>query len=67
MTSKFLIFEIINPKHKNVIVGFIYRHPCIKLKGFNNDFMTYLCKKLLKEKNKYVIPMGDFNTDLAKI
>ena len=36
----------------------------MKLKEFNNDFMTYLSKKLLKEKNKHIILMGDFNVDL---
>ena len=58
--------EIINPKHKNVIGGCIYYHPCMKLKKFNNDFMTYLSNNLLKEKNKHIILMGDFNTDMLK-
>ena len=58
--------EIIKPKLKNVIVGCIYRHPYMKLQEFNNDFMTYLSKKLLKEKNKQIILMGDFNADLLK-
>ena len=61
-----IFIEIINPKHKNVIVGCISRHPCMKLKEFNNDFMTYLSEKLLKEKNKHIILMGDFNADLLK-
>ena len=61
-----IFIEIINPKHKNVIVGCIYHHPCMKLKKFNNDFMTYLSEKLLKEKNKHIILMGDFNADLLK-
>ena len=36
----------------------------MKLKQFSNDFMTYLSKKLLKEKNKHIILIGDFNVDL---
>ena len=28
--------------------------------------MTYLSEKLLKEKSKHIIPMGDFNADLLK-
>ena len=31
----------------------------MKLKKFNNDFMTYLSEKLLKEKNRHIILMGD--------
>ena len=61
-----IFIEKINSKNKNVIVGCIYLHPCMKLKEFNNDFMTYLSKKLLKEKNKHIILMGDFNADLLK-
>ena len=38
----------------------------MKLKEFNKDFMTYLSEKLLKEKNKHIILMGDFNADLLK-
>ena len=38
----------------------------MKLKEFNKDFMTYLNEKLLKEKNKHIILMGDFNADLLK-
>ena len=61
-----IFIEIINSKHKNVIAGCIYCHPCIKLKEFNDDFMTYLSEKLLKEKSKHIIPIGDFNADLLK-
>ena len=61
-----IFFEIINPKHKSVIVGCIYHHPCMKLIEFNNDFMTYFSKKLLKKKNKHNILMGDFNGNLLK-
>ena len=38
----------------------------MKLKEFTNDFMTYLSEKLLKENNKHVILMDDFNADLLK-
>ena len=36
------------------------------LKKFNNDFMIYLSEELLKEENKHIILMGDFNADLLK-
>ena len=44
--------ETINPSTKNLIVGCIYRHPCMELSEFNQGFFTYLCKKLLCEKKK---------------
>ena len=61
-----IFIEIINPNTKNLIVGCIYRHLCMELNEFNNDFFTYLCEKLLREKNKDVGLMSDFNVDLLK-
>ena len=61
-----IFIEIINPNTKNLIVGCIYRHLCMELNEFNNDFFTYLCEKLLREKNKDVSLMSDFNVDLLK-
>ena len=37
---------------KSLIVVYIYRHPCIELSEFNNDFFTYLFEKLLHKKTK---------------
>ena len=61
-----IFIEIINPSTKNLIVGCIYCHPCMELSEFHNDFFTYLCNKLLHEKNKDIVLMGDFNVDLLK-
>ena len=61
-----IFIETINPNTKNLIVGCIYRHVCMELSKFNNDFFTYLCEKLLHEKNKDIVLMGDFNVDLLK-
>ena len=61
-----IFIEIINPSTKNLIVGCIYRHPCMELNKFNDDFFIYLCKKLLHEKNKDIVLMRDFNVDLLK-
>ena len=36
------------------------------LSKFNNDYLNSLCEKLLCEKNKPIILMGDFNVDLLK-
>ena len=36
------------------------------LSEFNNDYLNSLSEKLLCEKNKHIILMGDFNVDLLK-
>ena len=61
-----VFIEIINLNAKNLIVGCIYRHPCMELSEFNNDFFTYLCEKLLRERNKDIVLMGNFNVDFLK-
>ena len=38
----------------------------MEVSKLNNDLFTYLCKKLLHEKNKDIVLMGDFNVDLLK-
>ena len=61
-----IFIEIVNPNTKNLIVGCMYHQPCTELSEFNNDFFTYLCEKLLREKNKDVVLIDDFNVDLLK-
>ena len=36
--------EIVNKKKKNILVGYIYRHPCID--NFNDDYLQPLLAKL---------------------
>ena len=62
-----IFIEIINPTTKHLIVGCIYRHPCMEVSRFNDNFFTYLCEKLLRVKNKGKALMGDSNVDLLKI
>ena len=62
-----IFIEIINPTTKHLIVGCIYRHPCMEVSRFNDNFFTYLCEKLLRVKNKGKVLMGDSNVDLLKI
>ena len=54
-----IFIGIINPSTKNLIVGCIYRNPCMELSKYNNDFFTYICEKLLREKSKDIVLMGD--------
>ena len=58
--------EIICDGSSNIIVSCIYRHPCMPLTEFNEDFLQPLFVKLSSEHNKKIYLMGDFNVDLLK-
>ena len=60
-----VFIEITNPGKKNTIIGCIYRHPCMDIKEFNEDYLDHLMEKLAKEK-KDIYLTGDFNIDLMK-
>ena len=61
-----IFIEIINQKKKTIILGCVYRHPCMEVNEFKNDHFSYLSENLLGEKRKNVILMEDFNVDLLK-
>ena len=58
--------EILQKTSKNVIIGCIYRHPCMYPKEFNDLFLNSLTARLTKENNREVILLADFNIDLIK-
>ena len=57
-----LFIEIVNDKHKNIIVGTIYRPPNNVFDPFLQSFDEELHKILHENKNVYL--MGDYNIDL---
>ena len=61
-----IFIEIQNSrKRKNVIVGCIYRHPCMDATEFNDLYLQVLLDKLaLESKDVYI--MGDFNINLLQ-
>ena len=59
-----IFVEILFPRKSNLIVGCIYRHPCMSINEFNN-IISPILQKISKE-NKTVILLGDFNIDLIK-
>ena len=61
-----IFIGIITKNSKNIIVGCIYRHPCMYPQEFNSLFLKSLTNKLSKESNKEIILLGDFNIDLIK-
>ena len=58
-----VFIEANNKKGKNLIVGCIYRYPCMSVDEFNNDYFNKMLEKINKEK-KDIILMGDFNINL---
>ena len=63
MESVFI--EIIQKDPKKMVVGGIYRHPCMQHSEFNDEYLKPLSEKLISE-NKEAIFLRDFNTDLLK-
>ena len=55
--------EIVSPNKPNLLVGLIYRHPCMSLKSFNSDFLKPFLHKVGLE-NKELILLVDFNVNL---
>ena len=48
-----------------MLVGYIYRHPCMQHSEFNDEYLKPLSEKFISE-NKEVILLGDFNIELLK-
>ena len=40
-----IFIEIINKQKKNIILGFLYRHPCMEVNEFNDDLFNYLSER----------------------
>ena len=59
-----VFIEVLFPKKSNLIVGCIYRHPCMSIDVFN-DIMSPVLHQISAE-NKTIILLGDLNTDLIK-
>ena len=58
-----IFIEIPNKKGKNLVVGCIYRHPCMSITEFNENYLETTLEKLSLE-NKNIILLGDFNINL---
>ena len=55
--------EINNPRKKNTLIGCIYKHPCMSVDEFNENYLTPLLKKITFE-NKNIFLTGDYNINL---
>ena len=59
-----IFLEVILPEKSNLIVGCIYKHPCMDICTFNDHYLNPLLDNLSKEANKTIVLLGDFNIDL---
>ena len=59
-----IFVEVVLPKKSNLIVGCIYKHPCMDICTFNDHYLNPLLDNLSKEANKAIVLLGDFNIDL---
>ena len=56
--------EVVLPKKSNLVVGCIYKHPCMDICTFNDHYLNLFLENLSKEVNKTIVLLGDFNIDL---
>ena len=58
------IFVVILPEKSNLIVGCIYKRPCVDICTFNDHYLNPLLDNLSQEASKTIALLGDFNIDL---
>ena len=59
-----MFIEVAFPKKSYLIVGCIYKHPCMDICTFNHHHPNPLLDNISKEINKKIVLLGDFNIDL---
>ena len=59
-----IFVEVVLLKKSNLIVGYIYKHPCMHICTFSDHYLSPLLDNLSKEANKTIVLLGDFNNDL---
>ena len=50
-----------------MIVGCVYKHPCMDICTLNDHYFNPLLDNLSKEANKTIVLLGDFNIDLLNL
>ena len=58
-----IFVEAILPKKSNLIVGCIYKNPCMDICTFKDHYLNPLLDNLSKEANKTIVLLSDFNID----
>ena len=60
------VFIELNQKNEqNIVIGCVYRHPCMSINEFLDEYLSPFLE-LSSNENKKLILLGDFNIDLLK-
>ena len=59
-----IFVEVILPTKSNLLVGCIYKHLCMDICTFNDDYLNPLLDNLSNKANKTIVLLGDFNINL---
>ena len=62
-----IFVEVTLPKKSNLIVGCIYKHPCMDICIFNYHYLNPLLDNLSREANKTIVLLGDFSIHLLNV
>ena len=58
-----VFIEVLIPNKQNQLIGTVYKHPSMNVSKFNHEYLTDILTKI-KNENKNIILMGDFNVNL---
>ena len=58
---KSTFIKVIKPKKTNLVFVCIYRHSCMDIGTFNDDYPNPLLEKLSKEANKTIVLLQSFS------
>ena len=59
-----VFIEVLIPNKQNQLIGTVYKHPSMNVSKFNHEYLTDILTKI-KNENKNIILMGDFNVNLV--
>ena len=59
-----VFIEVLMPNKQNQIIGTLYKHPSVNVSKFNHEYLRDILTKI-KNENKNIIVMGDFNVNLT--
>ena len=58
-----VFIEVLIPNKQNQLIGTVYKHPSMNVSKFNREYLTDILTKI-KNENKNIMLMGDFNVNL---
>ena len=58
-----VFIEVLIPNKQNQLIRTVHKHPSMNVSKFSHEYLTGILTKI-KNENKYIILMGDFNVNL---